>query len=105
MEDSVSNIGPLGCADINDLLGEMSMTVVTCVEGVTLKNLKIKVKVNASGILTATQSWPNRADSTFSLSLHIGVGVKPKRRQEKSLRGRLQRREYLRKVRYMWIST
>ena len=28
------------------LLGEMFDTVVTCVEGVTLKNLKIKVKVN-----------------------------------------------------------
>jgi len=81
------------------------MTVVTCVKAVTLKNLKIKVKVNTGSILTATQSWPNRADSTFSLSLHIGVGVKPNRRQECSLRGRLQRREYMRKVTDMCIST
>ena len=69
IDESVSNLGLLGGADISDLLGEMYCDRSYLWDGIILKDLQRKVKINKLAIyIHRNPTLAHRTDHRFSLS-------------------------------------
>ena len=68
IDESGSNLGSLGGADIGDLLGEMYRDRSHLCRWNYIEEPQEKGVKRAGGIFIATLGWLNRTDHTFSLS-------------------------------------